>query len=198
MKFFVLSAIVLFSNYKLKTSNEKLLGGINNAQIFCLLYKLIYSSKGSNLCIGFEYSYVYKRDLCIGFDHSRECKQQQLTNKETVKGNFHVRVLHYEVFGFAEHHKNAAFGWRCTLTTKRNIDKVVKKRHNKIVNDKFVTTCSNWYWLPYTPKIKEQVELSEPILKKVPTELANMERYVCMNELTFKNCVACFEKVFKV
>ena len=72
MKFFVLSAIVLFSNYKLKISFEKLLGGINIAQIVCLLYKLIYSSRGSTLCFGFVYIYVYKKDLCIGFDHSRE------------------------------------------------------------------------------------------------------------------------------
>ena len=148
------------------------------------MFKLIYSSKWSN-------------DLCIGFDHSRECKQQELTNKETVKGNYHVRIMHYEVFNFAEHHKNAAISWRYLLTGKRKNDKVVENRHNTIGNDKTVITGFGWYGLHYKPNVKQQVELSEPIWKEVATELAYMKRCVCVKDLTFKNYIASFEKVFK-
>ena len=106
--------------------------------------------------------------------------------------------MHNEVLGFPEHHKIAAFGWRYTLTRKKNNDKVVKNRHNTIGNDKIRITGFRWYGLQYRPTVKHQVELSGPIWKEVATELAHMERSICLKDLTFKNYVASFEKVFKI
>ena len=58
-----LGPIALFSNYKLISSNGKLIEEINNAHIACLMYKLITSSKDSD-------------DLSIGFDRSRDRRKR--------------------------------------------------------------------------------------------------------------------------
>ena len=61
-----LGPIALFSDYKLTSSNGKLIEEINNAHIACLMYKLTTSSKDSD-------------DLSIGFDCSRDGRQRELT-----------------------------------------------------------------------------------------------------------------------
>ena len=106
--------------------------------------------------------------------------------------------MHYAVVGSAEHPINAVFVWSYTLTRNRNNDNVVLNRHNTIGKDKIVIMGFDWYGLQYRPNVKHQVELSEPIWKEVATELAHMERCICLKDLTFKNYVASFEKVFKI
>ena len=90
-----LGPIVLFSIYKLTTSNGKHNEEISHAHIASLLYKLITSSKDSN-------------DLSIGFDRDRNRRQRELTNNKNIKGKFHVMLR--DIFGFAEHQQKGTYG----------------------------------------------------------------------------------------
>ena len=99
-----LGPIALFSNYKL-TSSGKHLENIDHAHIILLIYKLLTSSKGSD-------------DLSIGFDRDRKRRQRELTNIETQKGKYHVRIYLKDVFGFAEYQNKGTYGlgYKLTLT----------------------------------------------------------------------------------
>ena len=54
------------------------------------MYKLLTSSRCSD-------------DLSIGFDEDRNRRRDELTRKRNIKGNFFVRIMLKELFGFAEH-----------------------------------------------------------------------------------------------
>ena len=69
-----LFAVVLFLKHRLNCSSGKEIKAIDNAQIPCLLYKLITSSKG-------------KDDFSIGFHLSTEIREAKLTI-ETVTGTY--------------------------------------------------------------------------------------------------------------
>ena len=58
-----LAPFSLFNKYKITTSSGKHLEDINHAHIVSLMYKLVFSAKGSD-------------DLAIGFDRSRNRRQR--------------------------------------------------------------------------------------------------------------------------
>ena len=93
-----LGSIALLSNYKLTTSSGKHLEEISHAHIVSSMYKLLSSSGKSD-------------DLVIGFDRSRDRKKRELTNNKNIKGKYHVRIYLRDIFGFAEYHEIATFGW---------------------------------------------------------------------------------------
>ena len=79
MRLVNLRPIGLFSNCMLTTSSGKHLENIDHAHVVSLMYKHLPSSRGSD-------------DLSIGFDRDRNRRQLELTNNETQKGKYHVRI----------------------------------------------------------------------------------------------------------
>ena len=76
----ILGPIVLFSNYKLASSNGKPIEEFSHAHFACLLYKLTNSPKDIDV-------------LSIGFDRDRDRGQRQLSNNKNIKSKYHVRIL---------------------------------------------------------------------------------------------------------
>ena len=105
-----LRPIALFSCYKLKTSSGKHLEVRSHAHCISLLYKLIGSAK-------------YTDDLSIVFDRDGNRRQREILNNKNIKGNYHVRIMLRDVFGFPEHQEQATFGLGYKLTLTRNTDK---------------------------------------------------------------------------
>ena len=94
------------------TSSGKHLEDISPAYIVSLMYKLIRSAKDSD-------------DLSNGFDRSRDRKTQELTNKKTRKGKYHVRNMPKDVLGFAANQEKATSGLGFNFTLTRNKDEAV-------------------------------------------------------------------------
>ena len=75
-----LGPIATFSNYKLTTSSGKYLKNIDHAHLVSLLYKLLTSSRGSDV-------------LSNGFDRVRSRRQRELTNNNLRKGNITLEFI---------------------------------------------------------------------------------------------------------
>ena len=84
-----LGPIALFNSFILTTSSGNHLEDISRAHLVSLMYKLITCSRNSD-------------DLSIGFDRSRARRQDEMTDNKKVKGNYHVRIMLKDFFGFAE------------------------------------------------------------------------------------------------
>ena len=97
------------------TSSGKHLGDISPAHVVSLMCKALTSSKESD-------------DPSIGFDLDRIWRQQELTNNKNQKGNYHVRIMLKDVFGFPEHEEKAAYGLGFQLTlTRSSVNAVLNK-----------------------------------------------------------------------
>ena len=169
-----LGPISLFSNYKLTTSSGKHLENIDHAHIVSLMYKLLTSSKGSD-------------DLSIGFDRDRGRRQRELTNNNTQKGKYHVRIYLKDVFGFAEYQEKGTYGLGYKLTLTRNTDNAVLNKANGVNNGKIKINAIEWYVPHYTPSIQQQSILSKQILNKTPTQIQYPERSVFLKEVNTQN-----------
>ena len=165
-----LGPIALFSNYKLTTSSGKHLENIDHAHIISLMYKLLTSSKGSD-------------DLSIGFDRDRNRRQRELTNNETQKGKYHIRIYLKDVFGFAEYQNKGTYGLGYKLTLTRNTNNAVLNKDNAINLGRIKINAIEWYVAHYTPSIQQQSILSKHIINKTPTEINYSERSVFMKEV---------------
>ena len=110
-----LAPIALFSNFKLTTSSGKHFEDISHAHIVSLMYKLISSSKGSD-------------DLSIGFGRSSARRREGITNYKNVNGEYHLRIMLKDVFGFAEQQERATYGLGYTLTPTKNKDEAGKDK----------------------------------------------------------------------
>ena len=169
-----LAPIAPFSNYKLTTSSGKHLENIDHAHIVSLMYKLLTSSKGSD-------------DLSIGFDRDRNRRQRELSNNETQKGKYHVRIYLKDVFGFAEYQDKGTYGLGYKLTLTRNTDNAVLNKDNAINNGKIKINAIEWYVPHYTPSMQQQSILSKQIINKTPTQIQYPERSVFMKEVNTQN-----------
>ena len=109
------------------------------------MYKLITSATNTN-------------DLSIGFDRDRGRSQRELTNNKNIKGKCHIRIYSKDVFGFAEHQGNAAYGLTNILTLTWNTDNAVLKKDESINNAKIMSNVLEWYVPHYTPSIPQQGE----------------------------------------
>ena len=147
---------------------------ISHAHIVSLVYKLITSAKNTV-------------DLSIGFDRDRVMRQRELTNNKTQEGEFHLRNLLKDIFGFAGHQEKATFGLGYKLTLTKNFDNSVLKKANATNIGKIEINSIEWYVPHYTPSIPEQAALSKQIFIKVPTELQHVERSVFTNEVKTQN-----------
>ena len=99
--------IAFFSNYKLQSSCGKHIEEFNHAHIVCLMYKLITSSRNTDV-------------LTIGSDRDRGRRQRELTNNKNIKGKYHVTLMLNDIFGFAEDQDKGRYGlgYKLTLTRK--------------------------------------------------------------------------------
>ena len=94
-----LRPIALFNKYRLTSSSGKEIEEVYNSHVFCLMYKLISSSR-------------YSDELSIGFHRSNGIRERELSNKKPTKENFNVRIYPKDTSGFAEHQDNCtATGW---------------------------------------------------------------------------------------
>ena len=169
-----LGPIGLFSSYKLTTSSGKHLENIDHAHIVSLMYKLLTSSKGSD-------------DLSIGFDRDCTRRRNELTNKKTQKGQYHVRIYLKDVFGYAEYQEKGTYGLGYKLTLTRNTDNAVLNKGHAINIGKIKINAIEWYVPHYTPSMQQQSILSKQILNKTPTEIKYPERSVFMKEVNTQN-----------
>ena len=165
-----LGPIALFSNYKLTTSSGKHLEEISHAHIVSLMYKLLTSSRDSD-------------DLSIGFDRNRGRRKNEITNKETIKGKYHIRIYLKDIFGFAEHQEKGTYGLGYKLTLTRNTDNAVLNKDNAFANGRVRINSLDWYVPHYSPNLEEYNKLMTQIKKNTPTLLHYPERSVFMKEV---------------
>ena len=138
------------------------------------MYKLMSSAKDTN-------------DLSIGFDHSHNRRRDKLTNNKNVKGKHHPKIMLKDVFGFAEHQEKATYVLGYNLTLTRNKDGAVIDKGVGIADARIEVDHIHWYVPHYTPSIQQQSILSNRNLRKTPTELRYVERFVFMNEVNNQN-----------
>ena len=169
-----LCPIVLFSNFKLTTSSGKHLEDISHAHLVSLMYKLLSSSKGSD-------------DLSIGSDRSSARRREKITNNKNVGGKFHLRFMHRDVFGFAEHQEKATYGLGYKLTLTRSKDEAVIDKAAGIDDARIKIDHIHWYVPHYTPSMSQQTIMSNQIFNKTFTELRYVERSVFVKEVNNQN-----------
>ena len=169
-----LAAIALFSNYKLTTSSRKHFENIDHAHIVSLMYKLLTSSRGSDV-------------FSTGLDRDRNRRKRDLTNSKIIKGKYHMRIYLKDIFGFPEHQEKATYGLGYKLTITRNSDNAVLNKTNATAIGKIKINCIEWYVPDFTASLKEQGILMKQITDKIPTELRSVERSVFMKEVNTQN-----------
>ena len=73
-----LGPIAFFDKYRLASSSKKEIDEIDNAHVFCLMHKLITSSRDGD-------------DLSNGFRRGIEARESETTFRKQTKGNYRVR-----------------------------------------------------------------------------------------------------------
>ena len=166
--------IALISHYKLQSSSGKHIEEINHALKVCLMYKLITSARNTD-------------DLAIGFDRDRNRRQRELTNNKNVKAKYHVTFMLKDNFGYALHQEKGTYGLGYKLTLTRNSDNAVLNKGNAINIAKIKIISIDWYVPHYIPSLSQEKILMDQIVKKMPTELWYIERFVFMKEVNTQN-----------
>ena len=169
-----LGPVALFSIFNMTTSSGKHLEDISHAHFVSLMYKLITSSKDSN-------------DLSIGFDNNRNRRRDELALNKNIKGEYHVKIMLKDVFGFAECQEKATYGLGYKLTLTRNTDEAFIDKAGGIAEARNKIDHIHWYVPHYTPSMKQQGILSDHILNNKPTELRYVERSVFMKQVNNQN-----------
>ena len=85
--------VALFSEAKLVSSSGKHLEKVDNLHPVCLMHKLLTSNQQTS-------------QLMYGFEESQATRRQELTNNETEKGTFFVRIKLKDLLGFADQEKS--------------------------------------------------------------------------------------------
>ena len=93
----ILGSTALFNKYLSTTTSGKHVEVFSNAHKISSIYKLINSAKITD-------------DLSICFDRDRNKRQRELNDNKKINGKHHVRIMLQDIFGFAEHQKEATFG----------------------------------------------------------------------------------------
>ena len=174
IRFVNLRPVAFFSNLKLTTSGAKHLQDNSHAHIVSLVYKLLTSSRRSD-------------DFSIGFDREHKRRRDELTRNKNIKGNYHLRNMLKDVFGFAEYQEKATYGLGYKLTLTRNKDDPTLDKTAGIADPRIKFDHINWYVPHFTHSIQQHGLLSKQILSKTPTEFRYVERSVFMKEVTDRN-----------
>ena len=125
--------------------------------------------------------------MSIGFHRSRDKRKQELLDKKTQKGKFHLRIYLKDVFGFAEFQEVGTFGLSYRLTLTRNNDNTVLNKNNATANAKIKINGIEWYIPHYSPSLEEYTKLQTQIKLKTPTNLHYHEKSVFMKEVNTQN-----------
>ena len=168
------AVIALFSNFKSTTYSGKHLENIDHAHIVSLMYKLLTSSKSSD-------------DLSNGFDRDRNRRKRELTNNNSLKGKYHIRIYLKDIFGFVEYQEKTTYGLGYKLTLTRKNDNAVLNTTNATAIGNVKINSIEWYVPHYTASVKKQNILLKQIIDKIPTELRYVERSVFMKEVNTQN-----------
>ena len=115
-------------------------------------------------------------DPSIGFDHSRNRRRVELINNKNVKSKHYLRIMLYDVFGFAEHREKATSGLGYELTLRRKKDESVIDKGVGIFDARIKIDRIHWYIGQYRSSIPQQIILPLQILIKSTTELRYVER----------------------
>ena len=166
-----LGPIALISNYLITTSSGKQLGKIDHAPIVSLRYKLLTSSRGSDV-------------LSTGLDRSRIRGRDELTNNKNIKGKYHLRIYLKDNFGWAQFQEKGTYELGFKLTLTRNTDNAVLKKDNAINNSKIRINAIEWYVPHYTLSLDQYRVLMKQIVDKTPLKLRYPERHVLMKEVS--------------
>ena len=126
-------------------------------------------------------------DLFIGFDRDLNGRQRELTNNKNQKGNYHIRIMLKDIFGFEEHQEKATFCLGYTLTLTRNNDSSVLNKTDAINIGEIKIDSIEWYAPHSIPSVTQNAILSNQILSEVPTELQKLKRFVFMKEVNSQN-----------
>ena len=89
--------------------------------------------------------------MSIGFDRDRKRRLRELNNNKNMKGEYHVKIMLKDVFGFAEHHEKATYGLGYKLTIPGNGDSSVLNGTNSTNIGQIKDYGVDWYVPHYTP-----------------------------------------------
>ena len=146
----------------------------SHAHTVSLMYKLLTSSKGSE-------------DSSIGFDRNRGRRKNEVSNNESIKGEYHIRIYLKDIFGFAEYQEKGTYGLGYKITLTRNTDNAVLNKAAATNNAKVKINSLDWY-VPYcSPNLEEYNKLMIHIKKITPKLLHHPERSVFMKEANTQN-----------
>ena len=166
-------SVALISEAKLVTSSGKHLEKVDNLHPISLMYKLLTSNQQTS-------------QLMYGFEESQATRRQELTNNETEKGTFFVRIKLKYLFGFADQEKiTYGLGYSLTLKRYNNNDPII--RDNGVDAAKINIEDISWYVPHYTPSMENQQLVMNQVLDKDPTELYYMERIVFRKDVNTNN-----------
>ena len=143
---------------------------LEDAHFVSLMYKLKTSARGCD-------------DLSFGFDRDLNRRKRELTNNKNQKGEYHLRFMLRDIFGFFEQQEKTTYGLGYKLTLTRGIDNCVLNKNNAVNNVRFTINSFEWYVPPYTPSISQQVMLFKQILSITPAEFQYIERTVFLKEV---------------
>ena len=104
-----LGPVALFNKYRLTSLSGKEIEEFDNVHVFCLMHKLILSSRDSD-------------DLSIGFHRSKAVRERELIINKQSKGSYQVRIYLKNAIGFAEQHDNCTYGLGYELLLQRTSD----------------------------------------------------------------------------
>ena len=106
-----------------------------------------------------------------------------MTNNETTKGKYHVRIYLKDTFGFAERQDKCSYGLGYNLTLQRNSDDHVLSHGAGATNVENLALAGRVFiedlsrFVPhYTPSISNQKFFLGHIVSKAPTELSYIKR----------------------
>ena len=88
-----------------------------------------------------------------------------------MNGNFHVRFMLKDIFGFAEDQEKSTFGSGYKITLTRIIDEAVFDKAAGFADPRDKNDHLYWYVPHYIPSIQQQGFLSKEISNKTPSEL---------------------------
>ena len=139
-----LRPFAFFSYCKLTLSGGKHLKDVSHAHIVSLFYILLTTAKDTD-------------EMFFDFDRDRNRRRDDLTNKDYIKGKYHVRVMLKDVSGFAEHQEKVTYGLGYKTILIRNKDEGVLDKTAGIADARIKIDQIDWYvppkYLPFNNKV---------------------------------------------
>ena len=101
-------------------------------------------------------------------------KKDELALNKSVKGNYYVRIMLKDIFGFAEHQEKATYGLCYKLNLTRHKEEAVIDKVAGIAYARIKIDHIHWYVPHYTPSMSQQGLISKQILKEKHPQSSDM------------------------